>query len=79
MSSEDSGKPVQAHQSLPYSHEQNKEVDEGSFIRLLALLESFCLFCCFTSQVNSYGHGGTVSSPNHTFSWASLKKQLSST
>ena len=25
------------------------------------------LFCCFTSQVNSYGHGGTVSSPNHTF------------
>ena len=24
----------------------------------------------FTSQVNSYGHGGTVSSPNHTFSWA---------
>ena len=30
-----------------------------------------CLFCCFTSQVNSYGHGGTVSSPNHTFSLAS--------
>ena len=26
-----------------------------------------CLFVCFTSQVNSYGHGGTVSSPNHTF------------
>ena len=38
-----------------------------------------CLFCCFTSQVNSYGHGGTVSSPNHTFSWASLNKQLTST
>ena len=38
-----------------------------------------CLFCCFTSQVNIYGHGGTVSSPNHTFSWASLKKQLKST
>ena len=31
------------------------------------------------SQVNSYGHGGTVSSPNHTFSWASLNKQLTST
>ena len=29
-------------------------------------------FCCFTSQVNCYGHGGTVSSPNHSFSWASL-------
>ena len=27
-----------------------------------------CLFVlCFTSQVNSYGHCGTVSSPNHTF------------
>ena len=25
------------------------------------------LFCCFTSQVNSYGHCGTVSSPNHFF------------
>ena len=37
-----------------------------------------CLFCCFTSQVNSYGHGGTVSWPNHTFSWASLNKQLTS-
>ena len=39
----------------------------------------FCLFCCFTSQVNNYGHGETVSSPNHTFSWASLNKQLVST
>ena len=38
-----------------------------------------CLFCCFTSQVNSYGHGGTVSSPSYTFSWASLNKQLTST
>ena len=37
-----------------------------------------CLFCCFTSQVNSYGHGGTVSSPNHTFSWAGLNKRLTS-
>ena len=25
------------------------------------------LFCCFTSQVNSYEHSGTVSLPNHTF------------
>ena len=37
------------------------------------------LFCCFTSKVNNYGHGGTVSSPNHNFSWASLIKQLTST
>ena len=38
-----------------------------------------CLFCCFTFQVNSYGHGGMVSSPNHTFSLATLYKQLTST
>ena len=37
-----------------------------------------CLFCCFMSQVNSYGHGGTVSSPNHTFSWVGLNKRLTS-
>ena len=36
----------------------------------------FCLFSCFKSQVNSYGHGGMVSSPNHTFSWAGLNKRL---
>ena len=35
-------------------------------------------FCCFTSQVNSYGNWGTVSSPNHTFSWAGLNKRLTS-
>ena len=35
-------------------------------------------FCCFTSQVNRYGHCGTVSSPNHTFSWAGLNKRLTS-
>ena len=38
-----------------------------------------CLFCCFTSQVYSYGHCVTVSSPDHTFSWAGLNKQLTST
>ena len=29
-------------------------------------------------QVNSYGHCGTVSSPNHTFSLAGLNKRLTS-
>ena len=38
----------------------------------------FVCFYCFTSQVNSYGHCGTVSSPNHTFSWAGLNKRLTS-
>ena len=37
-----------------------------------------CMFSCFTSQVNSYGHCGTVSSLNHTFSWAGLNKRLTS-
>ena len=32
------------------------------------------VFYCFTSQVKSYGHGGTVSSPNHIFSWEGLNK-----
>ena len=37
-----------------------------------------CLFvCCFTSLVNSYGHGGTVSSLNHTLTWASYCTFLS--
>ena len=42
---------------------------------------SYCLFvcfCCFTSHVNSYDHCGTVSSLNHTFSWAGLSKRLTS-
>ena len=37
------------------------------------------LLCCFTSRDYSYGQGRTVSSPNHTFSWATLNKQLTST
>ena len=32
--------------------------------------------CCFTSQVNSYGHGGTVSSPNHTFFLGKLEQAV---
>ena len=35
-----------------------------------------CLFCCFTSQVNSYGHCGTVSSPNHTFFLGKLEQAV---
>ena len=45
--------------------------DRVVYLGSMWLLEMFvcfvCLFCCSTSQVNSYGHGGTVSSPNHTF------------
>ena len=36
----------------------------------------FCLFCCFTSQVISYSHGGTVSSPIHTFFLGKLKQAV---
>ena len=31
---------------------------------LKMVLKTDYLFCCFTSQVNSYGHGGMVTSPN---------------
>ena len=48
------------------------------FAHKLVYSMEFCLFCCFTSQVNSYGHCGLVSSPNHTFSWAGLNKRLTS-
>ena len=46
--------------------------------KVVVVCLSFCLFCCFTPQVNSYGHCGTVSSPNHIFSWAGLNKRLTS-
>ena len=36
----------------------------------------FCLFCCFISQVNSHGHGGTVSSHNHTFFLGKLEQAV---
>ena len=39
----------------------------------------FVLLLYVQSQVNSYGHGGMVTSPYHTFSWASLNKQFTST
>ena len=34
------------------------------------------LFVCFTYQVNSYGHCGTVSSPNHTFFLGKLEQAV---
>ena len=38
--------------------------------------ELVCLFCCFMSQVNSYSHGGTVSSPNHNFFLGKLEQAV---
>ena len=38
-----------------------------------------CFALILSPSVNSYGHVGAVSSPNHTFSSASLTKQLTST
>ena len=47
------------------------------------ILGQVFFFCCFVLllyvPVNIYGHYGTVSSPNPTFSWASLNKRLTST
>ena len=48
-------------------------------IFVLAEIFVFCSFCCFTSQVNNYRHGETVSSPNHTFHGKAWKKRLTST
>ena len=57
-------------------HSRDKSKNYKGDQPLLYVVVFLFLFCCFTSQVNSYGHGGTVSWPNHTFSWASLDKQL---
>ena len=38
--------------------------------------ECICLFCCFTSHVNSYGHDETVSSSSHTFSLGKLEQAV---
>ena len=43
-------------------------------LRVVDLMILFCLFCCFTSQVNSYGYGGTVSSLNQTFFMVKLEQ-----
>ena len=39
----------------------------------------FCFDLMLYLPVNSYGHVRTVSSPNHTFTWASLTKWLTGT
>ena len=59
-------------------HAYNQGADQPEYQHCL-ISALFVLFCCFTSQVNSYGHGGTVSLPSHTFSLTSLNKQLTST
>ena len=41
-----------------------------------AQIITFVCFVCLTSQVNSYGHGGTVSSPNHTFFLGKLEQAV---
>ena len=41
-------------------------------------LTQVIIFVLLYAPINRYAHGGTVSSPNHTFSWASLDKQLTS-
>ena len=48
------------------------------FRLMISIISLLVCFCCFTSHVNSYGHCGTVSSLNHTFSWAGLSKRLTS-
>ena len=55
------------------------QIREPKLCSSATIAKVVCLFCCFTSQVNSYGHGETVNSTNPTFSWARLNKHLTST
>ena len=48
----------------------------GAYCKHCLHLVFVCLFCCFTSQVNSYGHCGMVSSPNHTFFLGKLEQAV---
>ena len=43
---------------------------------ILYFVRNYFLFCPFTSQVNSNGHGGTVSSPNYTFFLGKLEQAV---
>ena len=71
------GKASRTHVDITRLAQIKRILDECLLISNLPGKASLiCLFCCFTSQVNSYGHGGTVSSPNHTLSWAGLNKGL---
>ena len=56
---------------------ENKSIYQSLFKNIDTYVIFVC-FCCFTSHVNSYGHCGTVSSLNYTFSWAGLSKRLTS-
>ena len=66
-----------ARPKLPVEHCINSVEDELHFL-IDCPFYLFVCFCCFSSHVNSYGHCGTVSSLNHTFSWAGLSKRLTS-
>ena len=48
-----------------FKHKTNQKASFKCAERCWMLYVFVCLFRCFMSQVNSYGHGGTVSSPNH--------------
>ena len=55
-------------------------INYGTFLNFIGMLLMYervvCLFCCFMSQVNSYGHGRTVSLPNHTFFLGKLEQTV---
>ena len=54
-----------------------QETCANAFFTLMVKYVAFLVcFCCFTSHVNSYGHCGTVSSPNHTFFLGRLEQAV---
>ena len=64
---------MRCHGNHAISYSSNRFILYGNIFPHLGLF-----FFCFTSHVNSYGRCGTVSSLNHTFSWADLRKRLTS-
>ena len=64
------------HFSITPSYLEIKDKVDGAHMSPFVGFLFVCLFCCFTSQVNSYGHCGTVSSPNHTFFLGKLEQAV---
>ena len=67
------------HQVGPRQGDETEALDAGpGSCKMFYVMRKFVVCCCFfflfvfglvlSVPVNSYGHVGTVSSPNHTFS-----------
>ena len=70
--------PCYEHPIICLTNATVNSTEAGYYLKVRTL--GVCLFVLLLYvPSHGYGHGGTVSSPNHTFSWAGLNKQLTST